>query len=1481
MISFFQSSENKIFAVETANKLSPADIEKLAWLFSNAQLVEQETINGTFVGPRREMITPWSTNAVEITQNMGIAGILRIEEFSPLNPPQGDLASNRQATPLPCGEGSGEGLYDPMLQRIYENLNQNIFTITKTPEPIIYIDDIAAYNEQEGLALSNDEIDYLNSVSKKYGRKLTDSEVFGFSQVNSEHCRHKIFNGIFVIDGEEKESSLFKLIKKTSEENPNDLVSAYKDNVAFNQGPEIEQFAPASGDKPDFFQVKKIESVISLKAETHNFPTTVEPFNGASTGSGGEIRDRLGGGKASLPIAGTAVYMTSYPRTEKDRAWEKPYKERKWLYQTPEQILIKASNGASDFGNKFGQPLICGSLLTFEHNDASTSLSNRTSTSLSDRASTTSTTLSERSERKQYGYDKVIMLAGGVGFAKKSDALKGNPEPGEKVVVLGGDNYRIGMGGGAVSSVDTGQYSSGIELNAVQRANPEMQKRVANVIRTLAESDDNPIVSIHDHGAGGHLNCLSELVEATGGKIEMDKLPIGDPTLSAKEIVGNESQERMGLLVPKESLEKIKKIAERERSPFYEVGETTGDMRLVFASPPAPQRGELGRYGYQTAHIANYEILKQNAKYHKTFSTDAEYALWGMLSAKKLESKFRRQHIIDMFIVDFVCLDKKLVIEVDGGYHNKKEVAEYDKMRTEILNDLGYRVIRFTNEEVLSNADAVLNSIKTTLQLPPLGGGGANPIDMALEDFFGKAPKTYMRDETVTENFSEIEYSADKIQEYIENVLQLEGVACKDWLTNKVDRSVTGKVARQQCVGEIQLPLSDLGAVALDYNGTVGIATSIGHAPQAALIDPAAGSVLAIAEALTNIVFAPLKNGLASVSLSANWMWPCKNKGEDARLYKAVEACSDFACALGINIPTGKDSLSMTQKYSPPAPHRGELLDGQQQSPPEGDLGGFKVLSPGTVIISAGAEVSDVKKIVSPVLVNDKDTYIYYIDFSFDTFKLGGSAFAQSLDRLGNETPTVKDAEYFADVFNAVQTLINKNLILAGHDISAGGMLTALLEMCFANKEGGLKISPLNPPQGDFADDRQNWLVKFLFAENPGILIQIKDTKSVEKILKDSGIAFAKIAQPIEERKIKINFDGRQQSLPEGDLGGLVFDIDILRDLWFKTSYLLDRKQSGEICAKARFENYKKQPLQFKFSPPTPQRGELPNGRLQPKGNLTDGCTPPFGGRGGSVAAIIREKGTNGEREMAYSLYLAGFDVKDVHMTDLASGRETLENVNFIVFCGGFSNSDVLGSAKGWAGGFLYNEKAKKALDNFYKRPDTLSLGICNGCQLMVELENLPLTPSKRGGKVSPFGGDLEGVKMLHNDSHKFESEFIGIDIPENNSVMFGSLAGSKLGIWVAHGEGKFHLPKAEKEYHIVAKYSYGEYPANPNGSDYNVAGIASADGRHLAMMPHLERAIFPWQWAHYPLERKNSDLVTPWVEAFVNARKWVEKKMG
>ena len=1236
MILFFRTPSQSVIAAECDHTPDAADIRKLCWLFGDAVPETENNLTGYFVGPRREMITPWSTNAVEITQNMGLKGIERIEEYFPVKDEHAD--------------------HDPMLQRMYKGLDQQVFTTHRKPEPIQHIEDLEAYNEQEGLALSPEEIAYLKKVEKDLGRPLTDSEVFGFAQINSEHCRHKIFGGTFIIDGEEKESSLFQMIKKTTKENPNKIISAYKDNVAFAEGPVIEQFAPADHSKPDYFQVKDIKSVISLKAETHNFPTTVEPFNGASTGTGGEIRDRMGGGKGSWPIAGTAVYMTSYPRTEEGRPWEEILPVRKWLYQTPEQILIKASNGASDFGNKFGQPLICGSVLTFEHQ--------------------------ETPEDAEYGYDKVIMLAGGVGYGTERDCQKGKPEAGNKIVVMGGDNYRIGLGGGSVSSVDTGRYSSGIELNAVQRANAEMQKRAYNVVRALCEEDVNPVVSIHDHGSAGHVNCLSELVEDCGGLIDMSKLPIGDKTLSAKEIIANESQERMGLLIKEEAIEHVAKIAERERAPMYVVGETTGDHRFAF-----------------------------------------------------------------------------------------------------------------------QQAD------------------GVRPFDLAVDQMFGSSPKTYMVDKTVEHHYAMPTYELSRLNEYLANVLQLEAVACKDWLTNKVDRSVTGKIARQQCVGELQLPLSDCGVVALDYRGVKGIATALGHAPQAALADPKAGSVLSVAEALTNLVWAPMADGLDSVSLSANWMWPCRSQeGEDARLYTAVQALSDFCCALRVNVPTGKDSLSMTQKY------------------PDGS----KVISPGTVIVSAGGVVSDVKKVVSPVLVNDKHTTLYHIDFSFDALKLGGSAFAQSLGKVGSDVPTVQNPEYFRDAFLAVQDLIDRGLILAGHDISAGGLITTLLEMCFSNVEGGLEISLNKIKEHD--------LVKILFAENPGVVIQVsnKHKDLVKKLLDEAGVGYVKLGKPTEERHILVEKDGATYQ----------FGIDYLRDIWYSTSYLLDRRQSMNGCAKARYENYKMQPVELAFMPDF-------TGKLSQYGISPDRRTPT-----GIRAAIIREKGTNGEREMAYSLYLAGFDVKDVTMTDLVSGRETLDDVHMIVFCGGFSNSDVLGSAKGWAGAFLFNPKAKETLDRYYAREDTLSLGVCNGCQLMMELNLIAPEDEKR-------------IRMLHNDSHKFESRFLGLTIPTNRSVMFGSLSGSKLGIWVAHGEGKFSLPYPEEHYNIVAKYSYDEYPGNPNGSDYSAAAVASADGRHLAIMPHLERAIFPWQNAYYPAGRLGSDQVTPWIEAFVNARKWIEDKLG
>jgi len=1231
-VSLFRK-ESTLFFVEHADPLAGELQDRLAWLLEAVPLADQ-TVPGRFVGPRKEMVTPWSTNAVEIAQNSGIAGITRIEQFV-------------EAAP------GGAIEFDPMLQALYEGIEPETLHVEHEPDPILTVEDIAAYNREAGLALSDDEITYLQRAAEERGRPFTDSEIFGFAQANSEHCRHKIFNGRFLIDGVEQSKSLFQMIRDTAAANPNEIVSAYEDNAALIAGRACLEFAPEHADTPSFFRATASEAVLSLKAETHNFPTTVEPFMGAATGSGGEIRDRMGVGRGGLPFAGTACYMTAYPRL-RERAWEQAQPERDWLYQTPQQILTKASNGASDYGNKFGQPLIVGSLLTFEHLRGDLF----------------------------YGYDKTIMLAGGIGAANKKYAFKLKAKPGDKIVLLGGDNYRIGMGGGSVSSVNTGAYSRKLELNAVQRSNPEMQKRVFNAIRGVLESTDNPVLIIHDHGAGGHMNCFAELLEESGGIVRIGELPIGDPTLSDKEIIGNESQERMGLVVRKEQIELVRRIAERERAPMYVVGEVTGDGRIVF----------------------------ENAS-------------------------------------------------------------------------------------------------------------GARPVDLESALLFGKPPKTTVDAKVERVAFEPVRCRAAEFDTDLHALLALEAVACKDWLTNKVDRSVTGRIAQQQCVGPLQLPLAGAGVVTLDYAGKAGVATSLGHNPIVGLIEPAAGVALSIAESLTNLVFVPLEKGLRSVSLSANWMWPCKMSGEDARLYAAVQAASKFAIALGVNIPTGKDSLSLTQKYD------------------DGSI----VRSPGTVIISTVGLCDDVRAIVTPDIKPVPDTTLVYLNLAgLETNPLGGSSYAQSKAQLGTEVPSVPEPARFAAAFEWVQSLVKRKLLLAGQDVSAGGPITALLEMAFTGNCGlTLEWAPAtNEPDATAA---------FLFCEKPGVVIQVADT-NLTQLLQEAdkeGIAAQPLGRPAP--------DAMGVTIQAGKFA-FSGDIAALRRKWFETSYLLEQKQTTPGPAKSRYETLDRHPLSFRF--PT-----------EFSGKAADWCSDlARTERSGVRAAIIREKGTNGEREMALSLFAAGFDVKDVMMTDLITGRETLEDIAFIVFCGGFSNSDVLGSAKGWAGAFRYNPKARETLEQFYAREGTLSLGICNGCQLMVALD-----------LVYPHH-DKKPVMAL-NESHKFESAFLAVTIPEDTgAIMFRGLQNSRLGIWVAHGEGRFVLTEDEGAYDICAKYVAASYPANPNGSACNAAGIVSHDGRHLAMMPHLERAIFPWQWGYYPLERAQ-DEVTPWLQAFVNARKWIEAR--
>lgn len=1232
----FQGKDS-FFLIEIESALSDSHIERLSWLLQ-AQQLPQESIEGTFVGPRKEMVTPWSTNACEICINAGIEGVSRIEQFT-------------------SAEGDAYPSFDPMLEQKYVGLGSATLSIVHQKEQESQIENVGEYNQQHGLALSEEEIAFLENASTELGRNLSETEVFSFSQINSEHCRHKIFNGEFTIDGVRKDKSLFTLIKDTSKAAPNNLVSAYKDNVAFFKGPRVKQFSPSAPEGISDYDVRELETVLSLKAETHNFPTTVEPFFGAATGSGGEIRDRMAGGTGSIPLAGTAVYMTSYSRmgAERATAWERFYKERDWKYQTPSQILIKASNGASDFGNKFGQPLICGSVLTFEGNTPD----------------------------GLHAYDRTIMLAGGIGYADSLNALKKEVSAGDVLVLLGGENYRIGMAGGSVSSVDTGELSSDLELSAVQRANPEMQKRAYNVIRALSERVSNPVIAIHDHGAGGHVNCFTELLETQGGIVHIDKLPLGDKTLSDKEIICNESQERMGLIVKKEDLDLLVRIAERERAPIFAVGDITGDMRVVFE-----------------------------------------------------------------------------------------------------------------------------------------GDDGRRPIDLPLDVFLGSSPTTRLDDETSDLEFEALEFSINtgpQLLEAIRQTLSLEAVASKDWLTNKVDRSVGGLVAAQQTVGPLQLPLSDVSVMSLSYLGKEGIANSIGHAPIPGLIDARAGARLSIAEALTNIVWAPLSEGLSSVVLSANWMWPAGQAGENARLYHAVEEVSLFAQELGIAIPTGKDSLSMTMKYD----------DGQ------------KVKAPGTVVISAAGECSDINKIVTPDLKPIQGSHLLYLNLSgCKENALGGSSFAQSLGQLGDSVPTVMNAKMFKAGFQYIQQLVKSNSILAGHDVSSGGLVSTALEMAFAG-DIGLDIR-LNL-SGSAA-------IEYLFSEKPGVLIQVEAEKSKEILNKAAALGLEAFGfAEVQGTQIKVQGSGSLD---------FVESVQKLRRTWFTPSYLLDQKQTKKSLAKERFERFDAHPLEFIFP-------------RDFSGKKSDYISELALAERKAVAGVIRDKGTNGDREMAFALHAAGFRVRDITSVDLLSGREDFTGVDFLVFPGGFSNSDVLGAARGWASIFRYNKTVGDNLEKFLARPNTMTLGVCNGCQLLSHLD--VITPEQPGS-----------ITMQHNESGKFESCFIAVNIEQTENIMLKPLIGSRLGIWVAHGEGRFDLKQERSQYDIPMTYVSEEYPCNPNGSDYRAAAVSSPDGRHLAMMPHLERALFSWNWPYKGgLEEAHQGFeVSPWILPFIGAREWIVERL-
>ena len=1183
-----------------------------------AEAAPVEVVEGQFVGGIRGMETPWGSSAKAILAAIGIE-VVRIECFRPYEESRG---------------------YDALLEECYDGLSGECWSTQIADRVEKNVEDLVTYNKDAGLALTKEEVGLLQGYSAQLGRLLTETEVFGWAQIHSEHCRHKTFNARFLRDGQPAERSLFEWIKSTTAAHPGRVVSAYKDNVAFISGPSVEALVARPGDGPSYFSLERLEVLLSLKAETHNFPTTVEPFYGAATGTGGEIRDRMAGGQGSLPLGGTAVYMTPYARLGELRPWERAIEPRAWLYQRPDELLIKASNGVSDYANKFGQPLLCGGLLTFEY---------------------------QSSEERVYAYDKVVMLAGGVGWADRSHAEKRALKMGDLLILLGGDNYRIGMGGGAVSSVSTGSYAVGIERKAVQRANPEMQKRVFNALRALLEGPRNPILSIHDHGAGGHLNCFSELLDGAGGELYIDELPLGDLSLSYREILCNESQERMGLVISPEDLPRARAVAEREGCPIYVVGKVT----------------------------------------------EVPY---------------------------FRCIDRR---------------------NGQVVVDLPSRLL-------ISELPRL--SIEGTVRRPAF----ARALALRSEDIYS----------------------------YAAQVLSLEGVASKDWLTNKVDRCVGGRVAMQPSCGPLQLPLNNVGVVQLEFGGVKGVATSLGYAPAAGMLSAEVGSRLSLARALLNLVWAPLAYGLGGVSLSANWMWP-KSAVESDRLYEAVSELSIWATDLGVNIPTGKDSLSMQQRY------------------PSGE----EVQAPGTVIISTVAEVEDVRRVVSPVL-STKPSEIWYLGLS-KGFELGGSALAQVRSSMGDRPPDPVDAKAFLGGFELIQELVKADDLLAGHDVSGGGLLTTLLELCFSSNDKGMRLD------GSVLEAQS--LVHLLFSEAPGLVLQIRAEAVALKreALQRYGAVY--LGEVIPKGRLHLKYETEELS----------FDVPRYRDLWFARSAEMDALQRPPELAEARRTQLGRQPLSYLF--PKDFSGKWPKRPThQPR------------------ASILRERGSNSDREIAYVLHKAGFRVKDLHMSDLVSGRDNLEETDFLVFVGGFSYADVLGAARGWAAVFNQNPRAKAALEHFYSRSDTISLGICNGCQLMGELKLLEMQHDQH-----PY--------LSENRSQQFECAFVSLEILENPSILFKDLSGLRLGAWAAHREGRFVIP-APDAFPLVARYAYADYPAHPNGSDQRAACLCSRDGRHHAIMPHIERALQPCHWPYYSSERRFSDEVTPWILPFVAAEKWLRR---
>ncbi|XP_074041369.1 phosphoribosylformylglycinamidine synthase [Leptinotarsa decemlineata] len=1270
------------FNIELSNSLDEREKQKLKWVlqdslhpenvFSSSQLEAKEFDILIEVGPRFNFSTPNSTNAVSICHGLGLKQIKRLEVSRRY------LLKSSEGVSHETENNIATVLFDRMTECRYtaENIpklsfNENLIKKEDIREIDVLNKGVEALKEiDRELGLAFDEADlqyYMNLFKNVMKRNPTNVECFDLAQSNSEHSRHWFFKGKMVIDGVEFKESLIDMIVNTQKtSNPNNVIK-FADNSSAIKGYNHTSLRPVSSGSVSELKELPTESHLIFTAETHNFPTGVAPFSGATTGTGGRIRDVQSVGRGGYCIAGTAGYSVGNLQIP---GYTFPWENESYVYPDnfapPLEILIEASNGASDYGNKFGEPLICGFVRSFGLNDAS-------------------------GNRREW--IKPIMFSGGIGSMEAAMTEKLKPEIGHHIIKIGGPVYRIGVGGGSASSVEVqGDNKIELDFNAVQRGDAEMEQKLNRVVRACLESgNNNPIVSIHDQGAGGNGNVLKELVEPVGGIIYANRFELGDPTINILEIWGAEYQENNALLCKEKDLDFLKNICKRERCPINIVGTVTGTGKVALA---------------------------------------------------------------------------------------------VDESESQI------------------------------------------PFNLDLEHVLGKMPQKVYNLERSVMVYEDLKFpEALSIYQCLERVLRLPSVGSKRYLTNKVDRCVTGLIAQQQCVGPLHTPLADVAVTAISHFGYEGIASSIGEQPLKGLVNTSAGARMTVAEALSNLVFATISD-IRDVKCSGNWMWAAKLPGEGSLLFDACKAMCEFMSELGIAIDGGKDSLSMAAR-----------------------VGKETVKAPGTLVVSTYAPCPDIRKIVTPDFKAPsmgKTGILIYIDLSHGDNRLGGSALAQVFGQLGRESADVHCAQELVNAFRATQELIKDGSVLSGHDVSDGGVIVCLLEMCFAGM-CGMEIN---------IQHRQGKPINILFSEEVGWVLEIleKDVAHCMNVFKNHNVPVFKIGKSVGYGiKSKIGITVNNACLESTVLP--------LMKMWEETNYKLELLQTIESCADSEF---------FSLSE-----------RKGPKYVLTFDPDEDTGIESGLFSvAVIREEGTNGDREMAAAFVRAGFRVWDITMQDLITGATSLDSFRGVIFPGGFSYADVLGSAKGWAGNLLYNEKVREQFARFYRRTDTFSLGVCNGCQLMALI----------GWVGTPITGEMKpDISLTNNRSERFECRFSTVKIEKSKSIMLKDMEGSSFGVWVAHGEGRFEFSGEEiykqlKQQNLVALRYVDDndvpteaYPMNPNGSIEGLAGVCSRDGRHLAMMPHPERCVQPFQWPYMPVSWKQFRK-SPWERMFRNAYDWCHK---